>query len=212
MKQNYDLLMQEELKKLDGRKTLLLHVCCGPCSSNVIKELSEYFDITIFYSNSNIYPEEEYLRRRDELLTFIPEFNANNNRHITVVEDDYDLQTYTAKLAPLKDTGEKGERCHLCYEMRMTRAHDYALAHNFDYWTTVLSVSPHKISRWINEIGLSFTDDHLKFLPSDFKKRNGYLKSVQTAEAYHMYRQSYCGCVYSYQESLARVHQKEDHQ
>lgn len=208
MKQNYDTLMLEELKHLDGRKSLLLHVCCGPCSSNVIKELSDYFDITIFYSNSNIYPEEEYIRRRDELLKFIPEFNKNNNRHITVIEDDYDLAAYTKKLEPLKDTGEKGARCYLCYSMRMKKAHDYALTHHFDYWTTVLSVSPHKISRWINEIGLSYHDDTLKFLVSDFKKRNGYLKSTQTAAAYHMYRQSYCGCVYSYNESLEREARK----
>ncbi|HAD23328.1 hypothetical protein SAMN05216520_1027 [Kandleria vitulina] len=204
MKQNYDLMMQEELKTLVGRPKLLLHVCCGPCSSNVIKELSEYFDITIFYSNSNIYPESEYVRRRDELLTFIPQFNEKENQSITVVEDDYDLKSYTQKLAPLKDTGEKGERCHLCYEMRMKKAFAYAKENDFDYWTTVLSVSPHKISRWINEIGESLMCDHPKFLHSDFKKRNGYLKSVQTADAYHMYRQSYCGCVYSYQESLER--------
>jgi predicted adenine nucleotide alpha hydrolase (AANH) superfamily ATPase len=202
-------MMQEELKKLTKREKLLLHVCCGPCSSNVVKELGEYFDITIFYSNSNIYPDKEYVRRRDELYKFIKEFNERNNRHVEVIEDDYDLKAYTKKLEPLKDTGEKGERCHLCYSMRMQRAHDYALAHNFDYWTTVLSVSPHKISRWINEIGLAFQDEHLKFLPSDFKKRNGYLKSVKTSEEYHMYRQWYCGCVYSYQEALEREAKKK---
>ena len=123
--------MQEELKTLVGRPKLLLHVCCGPCSSNVIKELSEFFDITIFYSNSNIYPESEYVRRRDELLTFIPQFNEKENQSITVVEDDYDLKSYTQKLAPLKDTGEKGERCHLCYEMRMKKAFAYAKENDF---------------------------------------------------------------------------------
>lgn len=208
---NYDLIMQEELKSITGRPTLLLHVCCGPCSSNVIKELSEYFDITIYYSNSNIYPKEEYQRRLNELLAFIPEFNKNENRHITVIPDNYDNLSFTSHLYPLKDTGERGLRCKFCYNLRMRRAFDYAKNHDFDYWTTVLSVSPHKISRWINEIGDSLMMDKPRFLHSDFKKRNGYLKSTQTAEAYHMYRQNYCGCLFSYEEMLKREsHQLND--
>ncbi len=203
---NYDLLMQEELKEISGRPSLLLHVCCGPCSSNVIKELSEYFDITIYYSNSNIYPEEEYQRRYQELVDFIPKFNKDYNQNVKVFEDTYDNLTFTSHLYPLKETGEKGLRCKLCYSLRMRRAYDYALSHNFDYWTTVLSVSPHKISRWINEIGDSLNKEKPKFLHSDFKKRNGYLKSTQMTEEYGMYRQDYCGCLFSYEEKEERNH------
>jgi len=209
MTQNYDLMMQDELKGIEGRPRLLLHVCCGPCSSNVIKELSEYFDITIYYSNSNIYPEEEYVRRRDELLDFIPRFNQNNGRQITVIEEPYDNLTFTSHLYPLKDTGEKGLRCKLCYNLRMRAAYDYAKREGYDWWTSVLSVSPHKIARWINEIGESLDNgDGPRFLHSDFKKRNGYLKSVQTAEEYGMYRQNYCGCLFSYEEMLKREAEK----
>ena len=169
---NYDLVMQEELKHLEGRPTLLLHVCCGPCSSNVIKMLSD--------------------------------------QHIKVVEDAYDNIAYTSKLEPLKDTGEKGLRCKLCYSMRMKNAYNYAKEHDFDYWTTVLSVSPHKISRWINEIGNALQQDKPKFLNSDFKKRNGYLKSTQMASEYGMYRQDYCGCIYSYEEAQDRINRQKE--
>ena len=175
MKINYDLKFQEELQKIKGtRPTLLLHVCCGPCSGNVIKEIADIFDITIYYSNSNIYPNDEYQRRYQELLTFIDQFNLDFNHHIKVIED------------------------------RMSRAFDYASKNKFEYWTTVLSVSPHKNSQWINEIGASFDQEKTKFLFSDFKKNNGYLKSVRFADKYHLYRQSYCGCIYSYQDMLKR--------
>ncbi|MBO6046138.1 MAG: epoxyqueuosine reductase QueH [Erysipelotrichaceae bacterium] len=210
MKTNYDLKMQEQLAALDGRKTLLLHACCGPCSSNIIKELSDYFDITIYYSNSNIYPKEEYIRRRDELIHFVERFNKDYDRHVTVIEARYEPDAYVAHLFPLKDTGEKGLRCKLCYHLRMRSAYDYARFHDFDYWTTTLSVSPHKISRWINEIGESYQSDHPTYLYADFKKRNGYLKSTQMTEEYGMYRQNYCGCMFSYQEMMAREYAKNN--
>lgn len=201
MNVNYDLKFQEELKKIGNQKpTLLLHVCCGPCSSNVIKELSEHFTITIYYSNSNIYPDTEYTRRYQELLTFIKEYNAS----IKVIEQPYLPKEYLEKLSPLKEEPEGGRRCHLCYTLRMTDAYHYASSHHFDYWTTVLSVSPHKNSQWINEIGASFSQEETTFLFSDFKKHDGYKKSVAMASQYHLYRQTYCGCVYSYQEMLKR--------
>lgn len=201
MNVNYDVKFQEELKKIGNQKpSLLLHVCCGPCSSNVIKELSEYFRITIYYSNSNIYPEEEYSRRYLELLSFIQEYDNT----IKVIEQPYLPKEYLEKLSPLKDETEGGKRCHLCYTLRMNDAYLYANHNNFNYWTTVLSVSPHKNSQWINEIGASLPQDKTKFLFSDFKKHDGYKKSVAMASKYHLYRQTYCGCVYSYQEMLKR--------
>lgn len=205
MKINYDLKLQAELKKIKGSKpTLLLHVCCGPCSGNVIKELSNSFNITIYYSNSNIYPNQEYQRRYLELLTFISSFNQDFSHCIKVIEDDYLPTKYLDQISIYKDEPEGGKRCYLCYQKRMSQAFNYATKNNFDYWTTVLSVSPHKNSQWINEIGAAFDQKETKFLFSDFKKNNGYLKSIRFADNYHLYRQSYCGCIYSYQDMLKR--------
>jgi predicted adenine nucleotide alpha hydrolase (AANH) superfamily ATPase len=208
MKINYDLKLQEELKKIGDKKpTLLLHVCCGPCSSHVIKELCSHFHITIYYSNSNIYPVEEYQRRRDELITFVQQFNNDFQQNIKVIEDTYNHEEWLSNEYPLKDFPEGSIRCRLCYSLRMRRAYDYALIHHFDYWTTVLSVSPHKNSQWINEIGQQWQKNNTKFLFADFKKNNGYLKSVEMTKQYQMYRQNYCGCEFSYKEMLER-HQK----
>lgn len=210
MKINYDLKLKEELEKIKGtRPKLLLHVCCGPCSSNVIKELCEYFDITLYYSNSNIYPKDEYIRRRDELISFIDRFNKDFKQTIQVIEDPYNHEEWLSNEYPLKELPEGSLRCRLCYSMRMRKAYDYAYINHFDYWTTVLSVSPHKNSQWINQIGEQWQKNHLKFLYADFKKNNGYLKSTQMTKQYDMYRQNYCGCEFSYKEMLERESSKE---
>ena len=149
MKINYDLKLQEELQKIGNQKpTLLLHVCCGPCSSNVIKELCEHFEITIYYSNSNIYPSDEYQRRFHELLSFIERFNHDFNQNIQVIEDPYNNSEWISHLYPLKGYPEGSVRCRLCYSLRMRKTFDYAKINHYDYWTTVLSVSPHKNSQW----------------------------------------------------------------
>ena len=181
-----------------------MHVCCGPCSSNVIKELSEHFQITIYYSNSNIYPPEEYQRRFHELLSFIEKFNQDYQQDIKVIEDPYNNAEWISHLYPLKEYPEGSVRCKLCYSLRMRRTFDYAKIHHFDYWTTVLSVSPHKNSQWINEIGHQWQCDSPRFLYADFKKNNGYLKSTQMTKEYGMYRQNYCGCMFSYEEMQER--------
>ena len=210
MKVNYDLKFKEELEKIKGTKPrLLLHVCCGPCSGNVLKEISEFFDITIYYSNSNIYPDTEYFRRFNELKDFIIAFNRDFNTNIQVIEKEYKPKEYLQDIAIYKDEVEGGKRCYLCYQKRMDDAYHYAKDNHFDYWTTVLSVSPHKNSQWINEIGASYDNTDIKFLFSDFKKNNGYLKSVQFASLYNLYRQNYCGCVYSYQDMLQREKSKD---
>lgn len=209
MKINYDLKLQEELKKLQGKPKLLLHVCCGPCSGNVVKELIEYFDITIYYSNSNIYPETEYQRRYQELVHFIEQFNQDYHQNIKVIEKKYEPIPYYLDISFYKDEPEGGKRCYFCYKKRMHDAYLYALLNHYDYWTTVLSVSPHKNSQWINEIGGSYPQEQTKFLFSDFKKNNGYLKSVRFADQYHLYRQNYCGCVYSYKDMLEREKNKQ---
>lgn len=201
MKINYHKLFLEELETIrDKKPSLLLHVCCGPCSSNIIKELTDYFDITILYSNSNIYPATEYQRRFQELLDFIKHYQPS----IAVKEIAYQPLQWLQQTASWATEPEGGKRCYQCYQLRMEDAYHYAHTHGFDYWTTVLSVSPHKNSQWINEIGATMTNQQTKFLYSDFKKDNGYYKSVQIAKEYDLYRQDYCGCTYSYQEMLIR--------
>ena len=210
MKINYDLKLQEELKKIEGTKpTLLLHVCCGPCSSHVLKELCEHFYITIYYSNSNIYPQSEYQRRFQELLYFIERFNEDYHQNIQVIEDPYNHSEWMSHLYPLKEFPEGSIRCKLCYSLRMRKTFDYAKINHYDYWTTVLSISPHKNSQWINEIGDQWQRESPKFLYADFKKNNGYLKSTQMTKEYNMYRQNYCGCMFSYEEMLEREKNKD---
>lgn len=209
MKINYDLKFKEELQKIKGTKpTLLLHVCCGPCSGNVIREIADSFDITIYYSNSNIYPLEEYQRRFQELVRFIQQFNQDFHQDIKVIEDPYNHSEWISHMYPLKELPEGSLRCKLCYNLRMRRAFDYARINHYDYWTTVLSVSPHKNSQWINEIGNSWQKEKPRFLYADFKKNDGYLKSTQMTKQYNMYRQNYCGCMFSYEEMLKRENQK----
>lgn len=201
MKINYHAQFLEEIRTLGNTKpSLLLHVCCGPCSSHVITELSAYFTIIIYYSNSNIYPSAEYQRRYQELIAFIEKYQPT----IAIIEDSYQPKQWLQDTQALAAEPEKGKRCYQCYQIRMQKAHQYAATHKFTYWTTVLSVSPHKNSQWINDIGASFPSDKTKFLHSDFKKENGYYKSVQIAKEYQLYRQEYCGCLYSYQDMLKR--------
>ncbi len=159
-----------------------------------------HFDITLYYSNSNIYPQTEYQRRYEELLEFIQQSNHN----IKVVEKPYQPIPYLHQLSIYGNIKEGGKRCFLCYSLRMEDARKYANDNNFDYWTTVLSISPHKNSQWINEIGSTMSNEKCKFLHCDLKKDNGYAKSTKLAREYNLYRQNYCGCIYSYQDMLQR--------
>lgn len=201
---NYHNIYLETLKNIKNKPTLLLHVCCGPCSGYTLTNLIKYFDVTIYYSNDNIHPSDEYHRRLNELKQFISISNLN----IEIIEKDYTPKQFLTLINPFKHLPEKSQRCYTCYKSRMSDARKYADDHNFDYWTTVLSVSPHKNSQWINEIGLELSIDS-KFLHSDFKKDQGYLKSTKLANEFDLYRQHYCGCVYSYKEMLERNKDKQ---
>ena len=210
-----------------SKPTLLLHACCGPCSSYVLEYLTKYFDITILYYNPNIYPAEEYERRLAELEGFLPRFAPAVEAKVKLVKDDYEPAEFyaavgTEKEPELAKEAEKGERCRRCYEFRLKRAYAYASAHNFDYFCTTLSISPFKDAQKINVIGGELekgscgaeggTDIDAgtgtgtgggtgvrkpKWLPSDFKKKSGFLRSLELSEEYGLYRQQYCGCVYS---------------
>ncbi len=193
---NYSREMDAVLRGLNGqRPRLLLHACCGPCSSAVLEQLSQYFEITILYYNPNIWPAEEYHRREEELERFVAQAHPLG---VTVVEDRYDPQEFYDAARGLEDEPERGQRCTACYRLRMRRAAQYAAEHSFDWFTTTLSISPHKDAVRINQIGQELAAEFgVPHLPSDFKKKNGYLRSLQLSAEYGLYRQDYCGCVFS---------------
>ena len=200
---NYQKVLDEILVNIQSsNKTskLLLHACCGPCSSYVIEYLSNYFEITILYYNPNIYPEEEYNRRLGELKTFLPKRSYKNK--IDLIELPYDPKEYYTAVKGLELLGEKSERCYECYKLRMKEAAKYAKENNYDYFTTTLSISPYKISSWINEIGKILEKEYnVKYLYADFKKKNGYKRSLELSREFNMYRQDYCGCSFSLNET-----------
>ena len=198
-KRNYQREMEAEIARLEGRKpTLLLHSCCGPCSSAVLERLTEHFQVTLLYYNPNIEPEEEYLHRLSEqkrLLTLLP-------GEIPMLPCDYDHEAFDAFAPALADAPEGGERCLACFAMRLNYTAEQAKAHGFEYFTTTLSVSPHKNADNVNRIGAEAgAKAGVKYLFADFKKKNGYLRSLELSRAYNLYRQDYCGCRYSMNNS-----------
>ena len=192
----YAQQMDAVLASLGGsRPRLLLHACCGPCSSAVLEQLSQFFEITVLYYNPNTWPEAEYRRRGQELERFVA---AAHPLGVKVVEDRYDPQEFYSAVAGLEAEPERGGRCTVCYRLRMRRAAQYAAEHRFDWFATTLSISPHKDAARINQIGQELEKEFgVKHLPSDFKKKNGYLRSLQLSEEYGLYRQDYCGCEFS---------------
>jgi len=199
---NYQKILDETLEqiKLTNKiPKLLLHACCAPCSSYVLEYLSEFFETTIYYYNPNIHPENEYMRRINELKKFLTEFKPKNK--VNLIEENYNTLEYFNKIKGLENLGERSKRCYKCYEFRMEKAVEYAKENNYDYFTTTLSISPYKESNWINEIGSLLESKYkIKYLYSDFKKKNGYKRSLELSKEYGLYRQDYCGCIYSKQE------------
>ena len=204
LKINYDELMQKEVSKFSTKKKLLLHSCCAPCSSAVISRLKEFFDITILYYNPNIEPIEEYEKRKKEQIHLIEMFDEN----IKILDIDYDNESFKKISKGLEKEPEGGARCHKCYYLRLEKTLEVAIKNDFDYFGTTLTVSPYKNSNIINEIGLNLekkyinsysikTSKPILFLVSDFKKRDGYKKSIELSKEYNLYRQDYCGCLYA---------------
>ena len=204
--QNYQLILDKILNKLTEEESipsLLLHSCCAPCSSYVLEYLSQYFKITVLYYNPNIGPEEEYLRRKEEQKDFISRFPAGHP--VSFLDCDYHPMEFFEKVKGKEHLGEKSERCYACYELRLEEAARMAAKYDFDYFTTTLSISPHKNAKWLNEIGERLSVRYgVKYLYSDFKKKGGYYRSTELSKEYGLYRQDYCGCVFSKQESLTR--------
>lgn len=196
MKRNYSKETEAIIENLETVPSLLLHSCCAPCSSYVLSYLSEYFKITVLYYNPNIYPEKEYLTRLEEQKRLISQMKTKYP--VTLLETDYDTDKFFNIAKGLENVPEGGERCLKCFELRLRKTAEEAKAKGFDYFTTTLTISPLKNAEALNIIGEKVSEEFgVKWLPSDFKKKDGYKKSVQLSEEFGLYRQNYCGCVYS---------------
>ncbi len=197
-----------QLTKEGQVPSLLLHSCCAPCSSYCIEYLSQFFKVTVFYYNPNIYPDEEYLHRVEEQQRFIKAFPTKYP--VEFIEGDYDKNRFYDMAKGLESEPEKGARCHKCYDLRLRRTAEVAKEKGFDFFTTTLTISPMKDSQVLNEIGGNIGDElGIKWLPSDFKKKEGYKRSTEISKEYDMYRQDYCGCVYSYRDRQAQKRQED---
>ena len=186
----------EELNSLKSVKKLLLHSCCAPCSSHVISFLTKYFDITILYYNPNISPRSEYEKRKQEQIKLLEMIETKNK--LDYIDCDYDNDLYNEKVKGYESCKERGERCTICFNLRLQNTALLAKENNYDYFCTTLSVSPYKNSKLINEIGEKLEKEYnVKWLYSDFKKDNGYKNSIELSKKYGLYRQDYCGCIYS---------------
>lgn len=195
----------DDLQKENKVPTLLLHSCCAPCSSYCLSYLADYFKITIYYYNPNISPVEEYNKRVEEQKRLINELPVKYK--VSFREGTYEPDKFFEMAKGLEDVPEGGERCFKCYEMRQREAAIYASENDFDFFTTTLSISPHKNAAKLNEIGLNLEREYgIRYLVSDFKKKGGYLKSIEYSRQYDLYRQNYCGCIYSKLEAERREH------
>lgn len=195
----------DDLQKENKVPTLLLHSCCAPCSSYCLSYLADYFKITIYYYNPNISPVEEYNKRVEEQKRLINELPVKYK--VSFMEGTYEPDKFFEMAKGLEDVPEGGERCFKCYEMRQREAAIYASENDFDFFTTTLSISPHKNAAKLNEIGLNLEREYgIRYLVSDFKKKGGYLKSIEYSRQYDLYRQNYCGCIYSKLEAERREH------
>lgn len=210
-KQNYHKKMLALIEdNCDGNRVprLLLHSCCAPCSSYCLELLPQYFAVTVFYYNPNIYPPEEYHMRAAEQERFIAEFPAKHP--ITFVEGRYDTERFYEMAKGMEQLPEGAKRCFACYELRLREAYEYAVSNGFDFVTTTLSISPMKNAAKLNEIGAKLEAEYgLSYLYSDFKKQNGYKRSTEISNSYNMYRQYYCGCVFSKKQRDEEIARKQ---
>lgn len=186
------------------KQKLLLHSCCAPCSTAVIERLISDYDITILYYNPNIYPEQEYLKRKDEEIRYIKIFNEKNpNSNVKMLDCDYESEKFYEAVKGLEDEKEGGARCPVCFKLRLQKTAELAKQKGYDIFGTTLTVSPHKNAELINQIGESIENNlGIKFLQSNFKKQNGYKRSIELSKENNLYRQNYCGCEFALRKQL----------
>ena len=199
MKQNYQLILDKtiETECSGGRRpTLLLHACCAPCSSYVLEYLSQHFDITLFFYNPNISPKEEHDFRYAELVRLVGEMGLS--LRVKVIEGAYEPERFYSLSEGLEELPEGGARCAKCYDLRLSETAKLAAEEKYDFFTTTLSISPYKNAEWLNSIGVRLGEEYgVRYLVSDFKKKNGYKRSCELSEKYGLYRQNFCGCEFS---------------
>ena len=207
-RRNYQRELEAVIKENESKSRvprLLLHSCCAPCSSYVLEYLSDYFEITVFYYNPNISPAEEYEKRAAEQQHLIRELPAKHPIHLVV--GAYEPERFYAVSRALEQVPEGGERCFRCFRLRLEEAAKMAAEGGFDYFATTLTISPLKNAQKLNEIGEELSELYkVEHLPSDFKKKNGYKRSVELSALYGLYRQNYCGCVFSKRDAEERLH------
>ncbi len=210
VKINYQKKLDELILSLNGEvKSILLHSCCAPCSSYCVEYLSKHFKITVLFYNPNIHPREEYFRRLEEQKTFIKNIKSPNG--VDIIEGDYDTKAFYERAANRAFEREGGPACLECYHIRLKKAAELAKDIGYDYFATTLSISPHKNSQDINAIGEDIAREvGVMHLPSDFKKKNGFKRSVELSDKLGLYRQDYCGCVYSKRERDLRFKKIEE--
>ena len=204
---NYDKILEETIRNnqaLGRVPTVLLQSCCAPCSSYVIEYLSQYFYITVLYYNPNIFPRNEYEKRKEEQIRLIHEMKTIHE--VKIIDCDYDNELYEEKIKGLENEPERGSRCNICFRLRLEKTAQVAKKNHFDYFATTLTVSPYKNAMLINKIGKELMDEYqIAFLESDFKKKNGYKRSIELSREYHLYRQDYCGCKYSKRDRKGEI-------
>ncbi len=193
---NYQKKMEEQILSLNGTPSLLLHSCCGPCSSYVLEVLTQYFNVTLLYYNPNIYPESEYYKRYDEQKKIIEKMPFIHP--VKIMECSYDENEFLSAARGYENEREGGSRCEKCFILRMKKTAQLAAENGFDFFTTTLSVSPHKNAPLLNKIGEELSREFsVDFLYADFKKKEGYKRSIELSKKYELYRQDYCGCRFS---------------
>ena len=199
---NYDLEMEKQIENIEEGSKLLLHACCAPCSSAVLERLANYFKISIFYYNPNITEESEYIKRINELKRFVSEFKTKYP--VEIIEGNYEPNKFMEMAKGLENEPERGKRCFKCYELRLEETAKIAEELGFNHFATTLTLSPHKNANWINEIGEELNNKYKSnYLYSDFKKKEGYKRSIELSKTYNLYRQDYCGCIYSKRDRQA---------
>lgn len=208
MKTNYGLILEEKLKQIakdETKPSLLLHACCAPCSSYVLEYLAKHFDITLYFHNPNIYPEEEFKVRLEELNRFTRDAGYS----VKIQSPEYNADEFFDAVRGMENLPEGGDRCRVCYALRLRKTAEAAKDGGFDYFTTTLSISPYKNAEWLNEIGAELEAEYgVSYLFSDFKKKNGYKRSIELSSEYGLYRQDYCGCIFSKVEAEKRKQNK----